>query len=158
MAFSKVSLNMKLVHNMHKLMFMLNRGADTALQEHLSISYMQMLILLFAHTCPGITQREITMKLQVTPGAISRQVDALHKKGCLIRETNKSNRREHNLTLTKQGKSVYEKSIRMLENMLEPVFSSIEDTDKKHIITNLETVIGKLQTAKDTQCEDTHSI
>ena len=149
---------MKLVHRMHQLMFMLSRDADTALQQNLSITYMQMMIIMISKTCPGISQRQITEKLQVTPGAISRQVDALHKKGWLIRETNKLNRREHNLTLTKQGEVVFNKSIALLESMLAPLFLTLSETKKKDTITNLETVIQKLHQKKNSNlCETVYS-
>lgn len=144
-----MSSNMTLVHRMHQLMFMLSRGADTALQENLSITYMQMMIVMMSQSCPGISQQQVTEKLRVTPGAISRQVDALHKKGYLIRETNKQNRREHNLTLTREGETIFKEGVTLLENMLEPLFQAVSEKDKQTTISSLEAVIGNLPGCKD---------
>jgi DNA-binding MarR family transcriptional regulator len=56
---------------------------------------------------PGASADEVSAKIQIEKSIVSRSLQKLLKRHLVVREVDESDRRRHNLTLTKTGKDVY---------------------------------------------------
>lgn len=90
--------------NLHKLVFIIDRHADQMLLKSKQATFSQFLLLSAIAQCPGFSQQKIATFLNVTPAAVSRQIDSLVAAGCVVRAEDPKSRRAHTVSLTAKGK------------------------------------------------------
>jgi MarR family transcriptional regulator for hemolysin len=87
----------------HKCVYAIDRSADRLLTEKEGGTFSQFLILMAIAQCSGLSQQKIAEFLDLTPAAVSRQVDALVKADLIVRAEDPLNRRSHVVSLTPAG-------------------------------------------------------
>lgn len=94
---------MDLLHQLHKIVFTVDKAADEILTKNINLTFSQFLILIAVTFKPKCSQKDIAKFLNVTEAAISRQILLLEKQGYITIYINKENRRENIITITKLG-------------------------------------------------------
>jgi DNA-binding MarR family transcriptional regulator len=118
------------IYLLHKIVHLLDKQADSFLQNELGITYTQFMILMFLEQQPHISQKEIASKLNFTQAAISRQIESLHYLEFLERQALPHNRRRNRLLLTTNGQTkleyVYQNLIHKSDVLFQEVLTTSE--------------------------------
>jgi MarR family transcriptional regulator for hemolysin len=95
-------------------------GALTKSLEHLDVErYYSVLLLL--HPRKKFCQQQICNELMIDKTAMVKVMDYLSKSGCIQKEVNPEDRREHFISLSKQGEKAaleIKKSVKLIEKKL----------------------------------------
>lgn len=86
---------------------------------------------------PGISVKALAEKLKLDKSAISRLVEELVKKGFVLREPSKEDRRYVVLTLTDQGQARFEKIEHDMYIKFQQVFQQIPKTKQDQVLEAL---------------------
>lgn len=87
-----------------------------------------MLLRKIAESQP-VSQAALAKQMQLTPGAISQNIDALDQANCIVRTANPSDRRISNLSVSQDGKAALDKFAAISEQLIARAFSGIPDED-----------------------------
>ncbi len=135
------------------LAFVIGRQADQILQERLGIGNSQYRILAVLNTDNNalIGQKDIASRLGQTEASISRQVKELVNRGYISIETNRLNRRKHEVTLTDKGARIVSAAMEVLRNLYDQSMSLLVDKQRVQLKTALnlmhETICASGNTA-----------
>lgn len=110
-----------------KLAFMMWRVAEKALHEDMKISYAQFRIMTAIWHRGEISQKAVAKFHGLSEAAISRQIDHLVKQGLIRMSVKQSNRREHMLVLTKQGRDLANQAKKTLDKHFNRIFDVLGD-------------------------------
>tara|TARA_B100001245_G_scaffold235634_1_gene223990 strand:+ start:4132 stop:4524 length:393 start_codon:yes stop_codon:yes gene_type:complete len=124
---------------MHRLTNSLDQAFDSALRHHANISLSQFTLLLAVQHFGTATQRAVATFLDISPAAVSRQVDIAANNGRITIVEREDDRRTHQLQVTTDGKRKITDGITTLE---EHVFAIFRDENQR---TNLMDHIETLQ-------------
>lgn len=87
----------------HKSVCVIDRTADRILTETSGGTFSQFLVLMAITHSSGLSQQKIAEFLDLTPAAVSRQIDALVEAGFVVREQDPQSRRSHVVSLSPVG-------------------------------------------------------
>ncbi len=90
-------------YKLHRLVQQLDHYADEMLKDEYELTLSQFMVLMTIGCLPEPSQREVAIRLKLTPAAVSRQVDSLQDLRLVSRRQKPENRREHQLHLTAKG-------------------------------------------------------
>jgi DNA-binding MarR family transcriptional regulator len=93
---------------------------------------------------------DIQQFMYVSKPAISQMLNALDKKGFVIRETNKNNRREQIITLTPEGKGVLDLAENAADRMLTEIVTRFGEKDTKQLVELFDRFADITEELKDT--------
>jgi DNA-binding MarR family transcriptional regulator len=99
---------------LHKSVYAFDRNADRLLGDVDGGTFSQFLILMAIAQCSGLSQQKIAEFLDLTPAAVSRQVESLVKAKLILRAEDPQSRRTHVVSLTPSG----EKRLRTMKTTL----------------------------------------
>ena len=89
---------------LHKIVFATDRHANTLCAEAgIKSSFSELLLLHTLHHYKDASQHIVSKCLNLTPGAVSRRIDALVKRGLAKRKEDVGNRRSNRIVLTLKG-------------------------------------------------------
>lgn len=131
---------MKVFYKIHQFMLALERSLQRELTQNCpQVTFSQFMFLLVIQKHPESSQKIIADARQLTPAAISRQIEILIKKGWVVREKTSYSKREYILSLTPQGKKLLEQAKKVLDKQRNRIF---EDVDYKEL-DQVEKIIDK---------------
>ena len=133
---------LRLVQMMHRLVFVLDKGADRLLRAQGRQSFSLTILLHILDTHGTRSQDVIAECLNITPPAVSRQVDTLVKAGLVTRDVVADNRRQYRIALTPAGKKEVRGSIALLEKSLAPMFECIPEPKRAAAIRVMEQALA----------------
>ncbi len=114
----------------HKSVYVIDRNADRLLTEKEGGTFSQFLILMAIAQCSGLSQQKIADFLDLTPAAISRQIDSLVKADLIVRKQDPQSRRSHVVSLTPAGKSRFlSMKSTLLDSFKETASASADELD-----------------------------
>lgn len=145
---------MQIANLIHRLVLAMDKRADALLRKQFEISFIQFMIISTLYQNPRVTQRFLVQNINMTPGAISRQVDVLVSKRLITRTQNKLNRREHQLKVTKNGNVIVKDARKLLEAELEAIFEPISEQEQQQIVTLVKTVLHEMMVKNAKEIED----
>lgn len=139
------------MYSIHQMHFLVQKHLEQTLSTNKSISFSQFLILVGClcqkeSGSPGVTQLSIAEKLSITEATVSRHISTLVDLGYLLRSGNKTNRRKHDISLTKEGEKVFKKTKQIINKELDDIFTVIEEKDRKKIMQSFEKILVTLHT------------
>lgn len=100
----------------------------------------QFKILEMLNVNPEISQKEMQMKLNITPGSISETVTKMERKGLVKRIKKNDDQRACNIALTKEGQEEYVKTFDDIKNKSD-MFVCLEQNEKNQLIKILSKII-----------------
>lgn len=127
------------LYKLHRLTTSLDGLFDQKLRQYSNIGLSQFTLLVSVRQHQPIDQRTIARFLDLSPGAISRQVEIARKNKWLSVKSDPKDRRGHILKLTKAGE---QKIASGLDTLWAHAFSIFDDENKQ---TNLMDHIDRLQ-------------
>lgn len=89
----------------HKAVYVFDRKADRLLADAMGGTFSQFLVLMAIAQCSGPSQQKIAEFLDLTPAAVSRQIDTMVKAGIIVRAQDPQSRRSHVVSLTPAGET-----------------------------------------------------
>jgi DNA-binding MarR family transcriptional regulator len=138
---------MGIAGRIHHLVSLMEKSADHFLEEGQHITFMQLMILHILCCHPKLPQKALALKMNVTAGAISRQIEILRAKGLLTRVEKEANRREHSIAITQEGTDAVRNAFIEVERQLSSIFGDLDDSDKNSMSQMLDKVIKKIDPA-----------
>ncbi len=104
-----------------------------------SLTYRQLLPLLILRYNKTLTQADIARKLCITPSALVRTLDKLHKDGYINKVNSLVHKRYNDITLTHTGSKIAEKLSKIFERELKRILSK----SKKIKMSNFYDVLSE---------------
>lgn len=132
------------LQTIHKMAFLLDRRADSVLSKARHGTFSRFLVLTALTHCPGVSQREIASFLNLTPAAVSRQVESLVRAKLLSRSPAPGSRRENAIRLTKKGAEEQEAMKKILVEGLRSILKSVSRSDMEFVTKVLNTILLSL--------------
>lgn len=86
----------------------------------------------------GMTQRELTERLDIRPGSASELIKKLESAGLITREANDEDRRTVNISLTEAGKAQVEENRKRFKDTNRALFETLSDEEKAQLLALLE--------------------
>jgi len=120
----------------HKTVCVFDRKADRLLAENLGGTFSQFLVLMAIAHSPGLSQQKIAIFLDLTPAAVSRQIDTLVKAELIQREQDPHSRRSHIVSLTAGGETRF----RAMKSALIEAFEKESPVDARELDAASETM------------------
>ncbi len=140
--------SLQITYTLHKLVFLMDKLADTTLRQEVKLTFSQFRILMAVGYKKDISQRDIADFWDLTQPAVSRQVELLMKKKLLSRRDNKENRREHLLNLTSAGEKILSQASQILNDTYSSIYKIIPKEEHGVILRNLDTLLQSMCSGK----------
>ncbi len=134
-----------LYFNINALTRVVNRIWAKAFEKYeLSPAHGYMLRVVLSN--PGISQKQLANELRLEKSTITRSVDALQKKGFVIRKTgHTSDAREHSLYATEQAKAIQTELETLGDDLYQTMKSKIGSENLKLLVYELREASRKLE-------------
>ena len=126
---------------LHQVVFATDRRANGLCAEaNLKSGFQELILLHTLHHEQEASQHTIAKCLNVTPGAVSRRIDTLVKRGLAKREVDKASRRTNKIILTPKGLT----ELQQIDNVLKQGFKKAIDSLSPQEIKQTSTTLQKL--------------
>jgi DNA-binding MarR family transcriptional regulator len=109
---------------LHKLVFDLDRAADSLLRKRFNISYKRALFLLVLKHHGTLTQHELAVALGYSDPAVSSMLTELEKSGYLTAAPSPEHGRKRLVTITRTGSELVRTGKRMLDSHFAELMAS----------------------------------
>lgn len=131
----------ELATNIHRLSTVLGRLGDGTVQEccGFGMSQFKILWILRKHEA-GVLQTNIATWLNQTEAAVSRQIGLLVQEGLIDKQIDPSNRRNHMILLSVEGKKFAENAMQALVAEYKPYFDVISPKEQEQLNKLLEKI------------------
>lgn len=113
--------------------------------KDLNMTYPQLGALMALTRKDDITQRELAELLETDATTAMVLCDSLEKRGWLVRNRDKTDRRINRLVLTDKGRNIYTDAMKRLQTGYEYVFSSIKSDELIKVLPVLSEVYQHLK-------------
>jgi DNA-binding MarR family transcriptional regulator len=100
---------------LHKLVFELDRAADSLLRTQMDISYKRAVFLLVLEQCGTVTQHELAVALGYSDPSVSTMVVELAKEGYLRTAVSPEHARKRLVSITAKGSEVVAQGRQLLD-------------------------------------------
>jgi DNA-binding MarR family transcriptional regulator len=130
------------LYKLHKLNNSMDRVFDQNLRTRAGLGLSQFTLLLSIDQFQPVGQRQVADFLDLSAGAISRQVDLAQKSGWITVKDHQKDRRGQLLELTHSGKTTIDKGMKVLEEHVFPIFD--DSGNSTHLIAHLNLLLGNI--------------
>ena len=90
-----------------------------------------MMLMMIAREKEAVTQKDISLKLDISEAAVTACLRRLEKEGYIIRTTDASDGRSRRICLTDSGREIVEKTEGLFHEMDDRMFVGVSETEKK---------------------------
>ncbi len=125
-----MSFSQSLVYKIHQIVYTLDEVADQLLISKFGITYNEFMVLNLIFNYPEINQQSLASVFRIGRSAISQRLSKLEKKDLIKRKLNINSKRDKNLSLTKKGLDLFQKTSQLLNQSSQQVFASLKDPKK----------------------------
>lgn len=111
-------------------------------------------LLMHLHRQPNCSQVELAKQLEVSPSAIAVSIRKLEKGGYIRRETDESDNRAHQVTITQKGEQVIKESVTMFQETERQMFRGFSDEEIGRLSELLERMyqnLGRFRKQEETE-------
>lgn len=141
----KVDYSQTYLYKLHRLTNSLDKLFDQTLRNHADISFSQFTLMLSIDKHQPTTQRTIADFLDLSPGAISRQVDVARQNGLISVSGVASNRRAQSISLTQNGEAAITRGLNALEQHVFHLFDRSDDS--MHLMGHIDMLSNRITTS-----------
>ncbi len=128
-------------YKIHKAVFVMDKIADSSLQQNLDLSLSQFLLLMAIVNKPNVSQIEIADFLEQSQAAVSRQIDVLKNKNIIGSKINEANRRENVLFPTAEGQRVFKEANKILDEKFNELYRVMNQKEKEDFENSLDKIL-----------------
>lgn len=129
---------------LHKLTFLMDRLAEQTLRDGADLTFAQYRMLMALKRFGAIPQNRVAAFHGLTQAAVSRKIDELVGHKLVARVPNPANRREHILTLTKQGDARSAKAHRVLHVTFAKLYGVLSSAEQEALRKTLTRLLGAI--------------
>lgn len=127
---------------LHQVVFATDRRANALCAEaNLKSGFQELILLHTLHHEQEASQHTIAECLNITPGAVSRRIDILTKRGLVKREVDKTSRRTNKIILTPKGLTELQNIDNVLKQGFKKAIDSLSSQEIKQTCTTLEKLL-----------------
>lgn len=130
------------LYKLHKLTNSLDKTFDQTLRRHAGIGLSQFTLLLSVAQHQPATQRTIAYFLDLSAGAISRQVAIAEQNGWIKISGADKDKRAQILSITSRGKTVIDKGMQTLEQHAFSIFN--HSGTHTHLMEHIDLLLGNI--------------
>jgi DNA-binding MarR family transcriptional regulator len=109
---------------LHKLVFELDRGADSLLRTQMGISYKRAVFLLVLEQCGTVTQHALAVALGYSDPSVSTMLVELAKEGYLRTAVSPEHARKRLVSITAKGSEVVAQGRQLLDERFDQLMES----------------------------------
>lgn len=131
------------LYKFHLLTNGLDKLFDAELRKHADIGLSHFLILLTVRQHKAISAKDIAAFLDVSPAAISRQVEGARSSGWLEAKALGNDKRGQSIRLTREGEKMVRKGLHVLEVQVFTVF--VGSNRQADLMTHIDTLLGNMK-------------
>ncbi len=143
-SYSQADDNRSFLYQLQDVVRAIDQAGERILQDNGGIGFSQFKILTVLYKTPYSSQKHIASCLNLSPPAISRQVELMVSSGLLNKQLNPKNRREHSLSLTVNGESILDKTWAVLDSRFGQVTSVLSETQQQQLTVMLAKLSAEL--------------
>ena len=110
-----------------KIIYIISKGQTIYLNDKLNgfgINSTQLHLLFEISRQSDINQERIASRCNINKGAVARSIKKLEDNGLVVREIDKTNRRQNKVSLTEKGEEILDNSIEILKEWEDEVFNN----------------------------------
>lgn len=127
---------------LHQVVFATDRRANALCAEaNLKSGFQELILLHTLHHEKQASQHTIAECLNITPGAVSRRIDTLVKRGLAKREVDKTSRRTNKIILTPKGLTELQAIDTVLKQGFKKAIDSLSEEEIKQTSKTLEKLL-----------------
>lgn len=123
---------------LHRSLFILQQKADELLTNETEVGLSQVRILSQLHFSVPRSQKTVATMLHQTEANVSRQLQAMKKRGLVNIGRNRRDRRVREVTLTSKGAKTYQKAEKVLDNHYSQLEKMWGKSEAKGFAKNLQ--------------------
>lgn len=112
--------------------------------EGIDVSKEQMIILMKLHEKDGLTQNELAIKTFRDKSSLARLLSKMERKGYILRQQSKEDKRINEVFMTALGKTTFEKTRPLIKNIIDMMQNGISESERQFMIKILQKVQGNL--------------
>lgn len=135
------------LYKLHKLTNQLDKTFDQTLRKQAGIGMSQFTLLLSISQHQPVTQRTVADFLDLSAGAISRQVDIASQNGWVTILETTSDKRSQLLEVTPKGKAVIASGMNALEHHVFGIFD--HSGSSMHLMNHIDLLLGNISSLSD---------
>ncbi len=125
----------------------MNAQGARLLREQCDLSVVRWrLIALVAGSSGPVTSSQLAATIEMDPGQFSRNLKALIEEGLITSQLNKSDNRQHVLTLSKLGRARFNKAEPVMKKRRESIMNGLSLADRKTFFRALDQIESNLKT------------
>lgn len=109
------------------------------------LTHVQVFVLNHLHKEDGLTQTELSARMDIGTVTVSGLVDRLEAKGYVERRPDENDRRAKRVWLTSKMQEIWKKIGDSMRQMNEVTFEGVDEADLEHLITTLRKARKNLQ-------------
>ncbi len=142
---SHSSSNRKVLNQLHSLIKAIDTRGAQILQNEMGIGFSQFKILSTLSKQTNVSQATIVGCLNISPPAISRQVEVMLGKGLISSYKNPKNRRQHILSLTPLGEKTLIQAWEILDARFGDVLAVLDKKEQAQLVVALDKLYQQLR-------------
>lgn len=139
-----LSSSRTVLYQLHNLIRAIDKTGDHILLSEKGFGFSQFKILTVLSKQPASSQKYVAQCLNITPPAISRQVENMVGGGLITIQVNPKNKREHLLSLTTAGHATLKKSWELLDGRFSQVMAVLDKKQQRQLIDMLDKLSTQL--------------
>lgn len=113
-----------------------------------ALSYAQRVILIRLCEKDGLTQKELAQDTYFEQSNLTLMLDKLELKGLVKRSAKENDRRAYIVTITREGKKLYEPLVQMGETVMEKALQGVSNEQKEALKQLLQLIYENLKSTK----------
>lgn len=103
------------------------------------------LLFVLVHHGDGLSQREISEKLNIAPATLTVMIKRMEKAGLIYREQDRMDQRVSRVYVTDEGREVFKESLIILETIGQDCFGDLSDQEEEDLRFLLEKIKASLE-------------
>jgi len=127
---------------LHELIFLMDSHANDLLNKDFGLNFNHFKILMILYQNPDFNQKQVSKCMFFTESGISKTITTLKKLKYLESVENPTNRREHQLKLTKLGQQIVENAFKSFRKESERLFSVLTDKEEQNFYNSIQKLIS----------------
>jgi len=135
------------LYQLHNLIRAIDKAGEYILHDEKGFGFSQFKILSVLSNQPNSSQRYVADCLNVSPPAISRQVENMISSGLITSRVNPKNKREHLLALTMSGDAILKKAWDLLDGRFSQVMAALDKKQQQQLVDMLDKLSAQLNEA-----------
>ncbi len=136
-----------LTYRMARVQAKLNAQGARLLREVAGLTLTQWRIIFLVARADDTRSSEITRAFEIDKGLLSRNLKTLIADGLIKSRTDETDHRAHNLTLTDEGRRLFEETLPHMQKRQAGLRTALTEQE----LTTFQTALNKLESALDTE-------